>query len=231
MQPRGPDGAVIFDFDGVLVDSEGLHFESLRQSLEEVGIQITREEYLAHYLAYRDRESIAFALERHRRSPDETAVARIAARKAELFEAGLPEVPLFPGAQELVLGLARVFPLAVASGARRIEIEAALGRGGLAHAFKAVVTAEDVTSGKPSPEPYLLALERLSGRGHSLPAGRCVAVEDSMAGVASAKAAGMKVVAVAHSYESALLGQADLVVPTIGSVHEDTIIRMVGDPG
>jgi beta-phosphoglucomutase len=204
---------VVFDFDGVLVDSEPLHFEALKEALVGEGIAITREEYLAHYIAYDDRESIRRALEQHGRPFEPDQVGRVATRKVGHYEGGLGGVVLFKGARELIAALAARVPIAIASGARGAEIEAVLRAAGLRGAFRGIVSAESVRSGKPHPEPYRRALGMLSDPGAPpLPPGRCVAFEDSIAGIASAREAGMKVVAVTNSLPASRLALAHRVV-------------------
>lgn len=207
--------AVVFDFDGVLVDSERLHFRAQRDALLAEGITIDQDEYYRHYLAYDDRGAMRIALERHGRAPDRDRVERLAERKARIFAALLPEVPFFPGARELVRALARDVPLAVASGARRQEIEAILAAGRLDDAFAIIVGADDVVQSKPHPEPYLTAMARLAPLAPGLQPGECLVFEDSVPGIASALAAGMKVVAVANSYPAGKLGAAHRVVHSL----------------
>ena len=188
--------AVVFDFDGVLVDTEPLHYRSLRECLRPEGIAIDEEEYLREYLAYTDRETVRIALERHGIAYDPALVEAVAARKARIFDAALDGISFFPGARELVQSLSAQVPLAIASGALRGEIEAILRAGDLREHFASVVGAEDVTRCKPHPEPYL--------RGRALldavesPSG-LVAIEDSSTGMASARGAGLRVIGVANS--------------------------------
>lgn len=210
--------AIVFDFDGVLADSEPLHFRALRDCLVAEGIAIDEEEYVRTYLAYDDRGAVRIALERHGLPFDAARVEAAARRKAELFEVFLRDVPFLPGARELVLELARSFPLAIASGALRGEIEAILDAGRLRHAFSAIIGAEDVRQGKPHPEPYLAAVARLRPLADGLRPEECLAFEDSMPGVASAMAAGMKVVAVTNSYPAAKLGAAHRVVSSLAEL-------------
>jgi beta-phosphoglucomutase len=207
--------AVVFDFDGVLVDSEPLHYRALRDALLPEGVSITEDEYRREYLAYDDWESIRIALERHGQAYAARRVEALAERKAAVFDALLSEVPFYDGARELVSSLAAVVPLAIASGARRDEIERILRAGGLREAFGAVVGADDVTRSKPDPEPYLLAVARLSIRSAGLEPKHCLAFEDSGPGIAAARGAGLKVVGVAHTYPPAALGLAHRVVDSL----------------
>lgn len=207
--------AVVFDFDGLLVNSEPLHYRALRESLLPEGIAIDEEEYAREYLAYTDREAIRLALERHGDSCDLERVDRLAQRKAGLFAALLPEVPFFSGAKELVRELAAGLPLAIASGALHGEIEAALSGGGIREAFSAIVGADDVAHGKPDPEPFRAAAMMLRWAVPGLRPGECLAIEDSMPGIAAALAAGMRVVAVTNSYPAEKLGAAHCVVESL----------------
>jgi HAD superfamily hydrolase (TIGR01509 family) len=211
--------AAIFDFDGVLVDSEPLHYEALRQALLPEGIRVDEEEYGRFYLAYSDREGIRIALERHGIPFDASRVEALARRKAAAFEALIPSVPFFPGARELVRSLAAEVPLAIASGALRREIEAILAAGRLREAFAAVVGADDVSRGKPDPEPYLTALSRLARLAPGLAPEDCLVFEDSLAGIVSARAAGMRVVAVTHTYPAARLAAAHHVVDGLAALR------------
>lgn len=208
--------AAIFDFDGVLADSEPLHFGAMREALLPEGIEIGRAEYYGEYLAYDDRGAIRIALERHRRVADRESVERVAERKARAYEEGIARVEFFPGARELVRALCREVPVGIASGARRDEIERILAAGGLRDAFRAVVGAEDVRNGKPHPEPYLTALGRL---GAGLDPAATLVFEDSMPGIVAARAAGMKVVAVTNSYPAAKLGAAHRVVESLAGLR------------
>ncbi len=200
--------AVLFDFDGVLVNSEPLHFQALRDCLRSAQIEIDEEEYSERYLAYDDWGAIRAALERHGRSGDSHQVRDLAERKAAIFEDLMRRIPFFPGAKELVRALAQEVPLAIASGALHREIEEILGAGGIRGSFAAIVGADDVTSTKPHPEPYLAAMAALSHLAPGLEPRQCLVFEDSMAGIASALAAGMRVVGVAHSYPKAKLAAA-----------------------
>lgn len=215
--------AVIFDFDGVLVDSEPSHYRALREALAEDGIAITSEEYAREYLAYDDRECIRIALERHGHAYDLDRVGRVAARKAAVFDALLAHVPFFDGARELVEDAGRSRPLAIASGALSAEIEHILTAGGLRQAFTAVVGADHVSRGKPHPEPYLTALERLRAHEPDLTPGECLVLEDSVAGIAAGRAAGMKVVGVAHSFPKEKLQSAHRVVPHLRGLRASAL--------
>jgi HAD superfamily hydrolase (TIGR01509 family) len=220
--------AAIFDFDGVIVDSEPLHFQALRSSLLPEGIEIDEEEYYRGYLAYNDRTAIRLALEAHGVSPPPARLDAIAGRKAGLFSELAAKIPLFPGAAELVRSLSARFPLAIASGALHGEIDAILRAVGLREAFAAVVGADDVSRGKPDPEPYVTAMGLLAVGTPALAPAECLVFEDSMAGIASARAAGMTVVAVANSYPREKLGAAHRVVDTLVGLENDGLRALFG---
>jgi beta-phosphoglucomutase len=215
--------AAVFDFDGVIVDSEPIHFRSLREALLSERILITHEEYWDHLLAHDDKSSIRLAFERHGERPDAERLARVERVKVERFAELIPEVPVFPGAREVIGALAAELPLAIASGARHEEIEAILTGIGLRDAFAAVVGAEDAARTKPDPAPYLEAVLRLEGRVPGLRPAECVAFEDSLPGVLSALGAGMRVVAVAHSYPAARLRSAHRVLDSLAALETGSL--------
>jgi beta-phosphoglucomutase len=215
--------AAVFDFDGVLVDSEPLHYRALRDALRPEGVEIGEEEYVHVYLAYNDREAIRLALERHGEDAAPARRERIEARKIDIFARMIPEVPVFDGARDLVRALGREMPLAIASGARHDEIDAILRGLSLRDAFQAIVGAEDAERTKPDPAPYLEAARRLAARTGGLAPEECVAIEDSMPGIASALGAGMKVVGVAHSYPAEKIRAAHRVVDSLVGLDAGTL--------
>lgn len=220
--------AVLFDFDGVLVNSEPLHYRALRDALLPEGIVIDEETYARDYLAQDDRGAIRLALERRGHPYDRRQLADIQTRKSRIFEALMPQVPFFPGARELVRELGREVPLAIASGALSSEIESLLEAGGVRDAFSAVVGADQVSQGKPHPEPYLTAMARVAERAPDLRPGECLVFEDSMPGIAAALAAGMKVVAVTNSYPAAKLGAAHRVVDSLLGLTAPSLRELFG---
>jgi len=213
-----PLRAAVFDFDGVIVDSEPLHFRSLFDALAADGVRITREEYWSIYLAYDDRGAIRLALEQHGEPAPPERVTRVEAAKVERFAALIPEIPVFDGAPELVRALAAEMPVAIASGARHEEVDAILRGLGLREAFSAIVGAEDAPQTKPDPAPYLEAARQLAARAPGLRPEECVAFEDSVPGIVSALGAGMRVVGVANSYPAEKLRPAHRVVSSLAGL-------------
>jgi beta-phosphoglucomutase len=211
--------AVVLDFDGVIADTEPLHYRACRQVLAPLGVTLTWEEYAKRYIGMADREVFGQLSRRHDLHLDPDVTNTLLARKAELLRRVLVETPpLFPGVAELMRGWSEVVPLAIASGALRDEIEAVLQRAGIAHTVRAIVAADDVARSKPSPDPYLQALAWLEPyAGHVAPA-RSIAIEDSRWGVQAARAAGMRAVAVTTSFAPSQFGDADLIVENLTSL-------------
>jgi HAD superfamily hydrolase (TIGR01509 family) len=211
--------AVIFDFNGVLVDDEHVHFALFREVLAAERVAMTERDYHERYLGLDDRGCFEAALSDAGQEADRSRVDALIARKAgryvEVAEAGLR---FFPGAAECLAALAERWPLAICSGALRPEIEFALGRLRSRERVAAIVSAEDTSRCKPDPQGYLLALEALRGsRLADLAAGECLVIEDSLAGVASAKGAGMYAAGVVTTYEPRELEEAgaDAILPSL----------------
>jgi HAD superfamily hydrolase (TIGR01509 family) len=215
--------AVIFDFNGIIVDDEPIHFELFQRVLGEEGIGLTEEDYYARYLGFDDRGAFTAAYREHGRSLDDHSLAQLIARKALYYRELIgSKMRLFPGVKILVPELARDLPLALASGALRNEIDTILSHIGLRDCFSAIVSAEDVTSGKPDPQIFLKALAQLnarSGNGQPIDPSECVVIEDSKEGVRGARRAGMKCLAVTNSHPPELLAEATSVVSSLEQVN------------
>ncbi|MBM4139372.1 MAG: HAD family phosphatase [Nitrospira sp.] len=195
--------AVIFDFDGVIADTEPVHFEGLRRTLVGIDITLTEPDYYATYLGFDDRGCILEALRVNQRPITEPIVQELMRAKATAYLAAIQDrLVIFPGVREFVEEAAETYPIAIASGALRQEIELILEQAGLRKAFCHITSAEDVAKSKPDPEPFLHALAGLNRQsGHStLTAQSCLAIEDSLPGIRAAKAAGMTVLAVTNTH-------------------------------
>jgi HAD superfamily hydrolase (TIGR01509 family) len=204
--------AILFDFNGVIIDDEPQHCEALTVTLAEYGIALDRETYYREYLGFDDRECFRFTFERQGRPRDAAALAEAIERKAEHYASAIRRsMRLVPGAAEFVRAAAADgFALAVVSGALRREIELVLDVAGLRHLFGVVVAAEDVAACKPDPQGYIRAREALG-----LEPARCVAVEDSLPGLAAARAAGLRCAVLTTSHAADALGEADVVWPDL----------------
>lgn len=207
--------AIIFDFDGVIANSEPLHFRAYRELLKEAGLELTSAEYYSRYLGYDDVGALtAMAADRGvmwTAAEVEALVERKAHRLEELERDGST---LFPGAASAIETAAGVMPIAIASGALGREIRRVLDGADLTRHFSAIVAAEDAAS-KPAPDPYLKALARLSNLHGPLAAAECAALEDSRWGLDSARAAGLRTVGVAQTYEARELAGADMIIPSM----------------
>jgi beta-phosphoglucomutase len=219
--------AVVFDFDGVIANSEPLHCSAFRDVLHEAGVAFTAEEYYASYLGFDDLGVFREVASARGLTWGPDRLAGLLARKAVRLEALEREQSiLFPGAHAAIARLAGSLPLAIASGALRAEIMRVLEHAGLARFFRAVVAAEDTPRGKPAPDPYLRAVSLLAGSiGEPLIPHECVAIEDSCWGLDSARAAGLRTIAVTHTYAAGSFGAVDLTIDTL----DDLTIANLGD--
>ena len=212
--------AIIFDFDGVIANTEPLHFAGLHRTLNEIGIELTEAEYYAEYLGYDDRGCILAALAAHHRPADPATVERLMTRKAQAYlESVRHHQVIFPGVPEFVRETARRYPLAIASGALRHEIEYILESVGLRSAFTHITSAEDVTRGKPDPQPCLLALKALQQHNPALTPAACLVIEESLPGVRGAVAAGMKVLAVTNTHTVQDLHEAHAITHRFSEIN------------
>jgi len=214
--------AVIFDFDGVIADTEPLHFAGFRQTLAEIGITLTESDYYANYLGYDDLGCFIAALTAHKHPADPAALAQLMQRKAHVYlESVTDHLVIFPGVREFVRDAAVAYPLAIASGALRHEIEVILEQAGLRKEFLHITSAEDVTRGKPDPQPFLHALNGLNRprREPLITAESCLVIEDSLPGIRSAKSAGMKVLAVANTHTIQDLHEAHAAAHSLSQIR------------
>jgi len=225
--------AIIFDFDGILVDSEPLIVKLTQQMAALQGFTLTEEEYYRDYLALDDRGVVELLFQRHGRRVDRARRDELIAWKERAYwEAIQNGLPSFPDAVEFVHQMVkRGLALAIASGSLRAEIEHLLEKIGLRELFPVLVTADDTSKSKPDPEVYLKAVEglRLAAFnpcvGHApLCAAECLAIEDAAAGVDAAHAAGMKCMALAHSLPLEGLQHAEWVYNNFGEVDLEPII-------
>jgi beta-phosphoglucomutase-like phosphatase (HAD superfamily) len=226
--------AVIFDFNGVLIDDESVHFELFREVLAEEGVRITDRDYHEKYLGLDDRGCFEAALRDGGQESGQDRLDELIARKAKRYIAAAEKgLKYFPGAAEILGAVAAKWPVAINSGALRPEIEYALGRLNRSGQVAAIISAEIAVNCKPHPEGYLLALEALrahlkscNGGSPSLDAADCLVIEDSLAGIMSAKGAGMRAVGVATTYSPDQLREAgaDDIVPDLLSFTPEWIV-------
>lgn len=222
--------AILFDFNGVLVDDEPVHFELFQCVLREEGLELSSDEYYEEIVGYDDEDGFAAVYERSGRELMDGELARLVARKAELYRQRMDGggYPFFPGAEDLVrAAIGASLHLGVVSGALRSEVEGALGQLGVRESFRAVVAAEDVEAGKPDPEGYRRGL-RLLGSEPPKP-GEVLAIEDTPAGLAAAAGAGLVTVGVAHTFPAEEL-RADRVFGSIAEVSLPQVRALFARP-
>jgi len=207
--------AIILDFNGVILDDEEYHFESLKRVLDEEGTRITREEYYRDCLGFNDIECFLWGLKDPEMILKTGGMDAFVARKSAYYQGLLRErTRFFPGVLDFIRDASSRYPLAVASMALREEIEYALRKGGVQACFKVTVGAEDVEKTKPDPEVYIKALKDLNSLMGLDPSslilpGECLVIEDSHPGIIAAKAAGMRCLAITNSVGPELLQDAD----------------------
>jgi beta-phosphoglucomutase len=193
--------ALIFDFNGVLADDDPIHREAFRQVAREEGMSFSNEEYLDRYLPLNDWDCFKMLFAEHSQPLPPGKLDELIHRKGVYyFQAIAQRSVLFALAADAVKAATQYCPLAIASGARGEEIQHILTQGALRGCFSAIVSAEDVQFGKPHPEPFLQAHQRLKAQDATLRVSDCVAIEDSIGGIQSAHEAGMRCLAIAHSY-------------------------------
>ena len=221
--------AVVFDFDGVIANSEPLHYRGYCDVLAHEGVSLTESDYYERYLGYDDVGAFEALAADNGLTWSAEKIAELVAQKAtRLEELEREGSVLFPGASEAIARLSAAFPLAIASGALGHEIRRVLDRTGLAPFFKAVVSAEDTPASKPAPDPYLRAVAELrTATRLDLHAAECIAIEDSVWGLKSARAAGLRTIAITHSYpRDVLVNDADEVIANLDALTVDYVRSM-----
>jgi beta-phosphoglucomutase len=209
--------AIIFDCDGVISDTEPIHMAAFQRVLAEEGITLDNEDYFARYLALDDRGCFRQALGDRGGSLSESDLKSLIARKSAYVDAAMEaDLKLLPGAAKFIKLASSSYPLAVASGALRHEIELVLKSGGVRDCFRAIVSAEDVERSKPHPDPFIKAFDLLrSSSETAIEPGECLVIEDSIHGVRAAREAGMRCVAITNSYPADKLGEAALIIDSL----------------
>lgn len=222
--------AIIFDCDGVIADSEPLHFAALQRVLAEEGIALTEETYYREYLAFDDRGCFTKAFRDHGQPLTEGKLRELIARKATQLEPVMrTHLRIFPGVAEFIRSASAKYPLAVASGALRHEVDLILQHAGVRECFATVISAEDVTRGKPDPEAFKKAYAALNDlKAVTIATHECLVIEDSLHGVEAGKLAGMPVLAVTNSYPHEQLQAADAVIDSFAGLTLGDVERLIG---
>ena len=222
--------AVLFEFDGVLADTTSARGDALRSTLREDGIALSADEYREQCAGRSFGEAVRAALDLRAIKLDETGIDLLVLRTERAYSAAVGKgVKLADGVPEVVERLASSVRLGIVTRAGRKEVDFVLALAGLDHAFSCVVTGEDAPAGKPSPALYRVALERLS-RLRATPPSVCVALEDTLVGIRSARAAGLRAVAVG-ALPAHVAMEADGLVPQIAGLTLAALERLVARDG
>jgi HAD superfamily hydrolase (TIGR01509 family) len=223
--------AIVFDFDGVIADSEPLHLRAFQRAFADVGLTLTATDYYSRYLGFDDAGVFAAVARDCGATLTGGQIASLVAQKGEyvqqLLRAG--EI-LFPGAAEFVRTAAAAVPIAIASGAQRHEIEEILNATQLRGCFATIVAAGETVRGKPAPDPYARAFQLLQRSNGATTPGRCVAIEDSRWGLESARGAGLRCVGVTTSYPASDLPGAELIVEGLNTLTIQMLEELVKGP-
>jgi len=214
--------AVIFDFDGVITDTEILHLRAFNRVLAQYDINITIKDYYKEYLCLNDFDCFRLLIRQGRLKTNQQQIDELVKQKNQIFEELVKnEGKIFEGVRNFLQMLkANNIPMAICSGALRAEIELILEEAQLRSFFSAIVSAEEVKKGKPNPEGFLLALQKLNQqRQFPIEASQCIVIEDSYGGLAAARAAGMHTIAITNSYDAEQLTMAERIVGRLDELN------------
>ena len=213
--------AVIFDFDGVITDSEILHLRAFNQVLAQHNIEISTEDYYKEYLGFNDFDCFKMLVDTGRLKLGGEQIHNLIRQKNEIFK-GLArtEATIIEGVRDFLDMLrGNEVPMAMCSGAVTAEIELILYQANLRPYFEVIVSGEQVTQGKPSPVGFLLALHRLNNnREEPILPSECVVIEDSHWGLEAGNAAGMHTVAITNTYGAEQLAMAEKIITRLSEL-------------
>jgi HAD superfamily hydrolase (TIGR01509 family) len=218
--PRG----IVFDFDGVLADTEHLHLRAYQDVFARRGWTLDEQAYFGRYLGYDDEDLLRLYARDQRIAMDDVLLGALLDEKTAVYERRIETGDvLYPSAPGVVRALAPHFKLAIASGSRRPEILHIVRAAGLMNMFTTIVSADDVMNSKPSPEPYLAAAQGLG-----LDPRACLAIEDSHWGIDSARTAGLRTIALTTTSPASVLRAANRIVSRIDDVTLELIEDVFG---
>lgn len=225
--------AVFFDFNGVIVDDEPVHFRLFQKVLDEEGVVLKKEDYYSKYLGMDDFDCFAAAARDGGKPQLEAKVKELIARKSKYYDEEMAaNTPFVPGVLDLIRGLEKKYYLAVVSGALRREIDMMLKRGKVRDFFSAVVAAEDIEHGKPNPEGFDKAMQLLNrdsvASADLLLPGECLVIEDSIWGIEAATAAGMPAIAVTTSFMPSALPGAKAYLKDFQGLDAEALLQKIG---
>ena len=208
---------IIFDFDGVILDSENSHFIAFNEALKNLNINISEDEYYSKYISLDDRGVITNVVNDKNISVTNEEIDMIIKNKNDYFESRLIDnSKLFPGVEELIIQLSKNFVLSIGSGANRSEIIKTLKNNNIYDYFEIIVSANEVNNPKPNPETYNRVLDNINT---DFNINEIIVIEDSPGGIEAAKSAGLKCIAITNTFDNKELGKADIIV----SNYEDIL--------
>ena len=222
--------ALIFDYDGVVVDSEPVHMEGFARVVKPMGIEFTKDEYCENYLGFDDYVGFASILRNHGHRFDRELINKMVEEKTSILKQALTgTIRSIDGVVDLIKQGAELnVPMGICSGALRDEIEVSLEHLGLREIFPVTIAAEDVREGKPHPEGYITTAKKLGKFfGREIHPERCVVCEDSPTGISAAKSAGMKVLGLSTTYDPKDLAAADCIVPDFTAITISQLEQLV----
>lgn len=225
--------AVLFDFNGVIINDEPIHEQIVDQLMLDENLQLKRGEFREVCLGKSDRTCLVELLKRRGRFMTEVYLDRLLFRKSQAYQAkidSLETLPIYPGLADFIARIrAAGLKMAVVSGAMRSDIELVLNLAGLAENFELIVTGDDTMTSNPAPDGYLLAVELMNRQypGWNLEPGECLAVEDTFAGIEAAKKAGIQVLGVSHTYPFHMIQrQANWTVDYFADLELDRVAEI-----
>ena len=208
---------IIFDFDGVILDSENSHFIAFNEGLKNLNVNISEDEYYSKYISLDDRGVITNVINDKNISVTNEEIDMIIKNKNDYFESRLIDnSKLFPGVEELIIQLSKNFVLSIGSGANRSEIIKTLKNNNIYDYFEIIVSADEVNNPKPNPETYNRVLDNINT---DFNINEIIVIEDSPGGIEAAKSAGLKCIAITNTFDNEELGKADIIV----SNYEDIL--------
>ena len=208
---------IIFDFDGVILDSENSHFIAFNEGLKNLNINISEDEYYSKYISLDDRGVITNVVNDKNISVTNEEIDMIIKNKNDYFESRLIDnSKLFPGVEELIIQLSKNFVLSIGSGANRSEIIKTLKNNNIYDYFEIIVSADEVNNPKPNPETYNRVLDNINT---DFNINEIIVIEDSPGGIEAAKSAGLKCIAITNTFDNKQLRKADIIV----SNYEDIL--------
>jgi len=218
--------AIVFDFDGVVVDSEPVHYQAFMEIGRGLGIAFDYEHYLRNYIGFDDRDAIRAMLTEAGMPTGDDHIAELRDQKQQVFERLVSQgAAAIPGAVELIDEAHTHMPIAVGSGATSLDIELMLESLGRRDRFEVIVSADHVSRSKPDPATYRMAVEQLAARHPELDLmpKDCLAIEDTAAGIESARGAGLMTLGITTTGPASLLSRAHRVEPGLQGVSLVTL--------